>query len=93
MIVVEQEEAALADAAVGFVRVELGYLDPHHNQVRITGVAEVVTDRALLQEIWDANPLLRQYLGSVTNPDLIVYRIDPSQVRYMQEHAKRSSRS
>ena len=21
------------------------------------------TDRAILQEIWDANPLLRQYLG------------------------------
>src|SRR5215813_9357160 len=34
-------------------RVELGYLDAHHDQVRITGVAEVVTDRALLQSIWD----------------------------------------
>jgi hypothetical protein len=40
----------------------LANLDDGHNQVRITGVAEVVTDRALLQEIWDANPLLRQYL-------------------------------
>src|ERR1700674_4226928 len=40
-------------------RVELCYLDDHHDQVRITGVAEVLTDRALLQEIWDANPLLR----------------------------------
>src|SRR3954451_4514351 len=26
-------------------RVELGYLDEHHDQVRITGVAEVVTER------------------------------------------------
>src|SRR5437660_9116568 len=43
-------------------KVELGYLDDHHNQVRITGVAELVTERALLQELWDANPLLRQYL-------------------------------
>src|SRR5207249_10190349 len=53
-------------------RVELCYLDDHHDQVRITGVAEVVTDRALLQEIWDANPLLRQYLGSIDNPALIL---------------------
>src|ERR1700720_1189659 len=28
-------------------RVELCYLDDHHNQVRITGVAEVVTERNL----------------------------------------------
>src|SRR5579862_7045311 len=41
-------------------RVELCYLDDHHDQVRITGTAEIVKDRPLLQEIWDANPLLRQ---------------------------------
>ena len=67
--------------------VELCYLDDGHNQVRITGVAEVVTDRPLLQEIWDANPLLRQYLGSLDNPELIVYRIVPNRVRYMREWA------
>src|SRR5205823_11054356 len=55
-------------------KVELCYLDDRHDQVRITGVAEVVTDRALLREIWDANPLLQQYLGSLDNPELIVYR-------------------
>src|SRR5437870_1174899 len=68
-------------------RVELCYLDDRHDQVRITGVAEVVTDRALLQEIWDANPLLRQYLGSLDNPELIVYRIRPKRVRFMREWA------
>ena len=68
-------------------RVELGYLAPDHNQVRITGVAEVVTDRALLQEIWDGNALLRQYLGSVDNPELIVYRVRPIRVRFMREWA------
>src|SRR5947209_8395207 len=56
-------------------KVELCYLDDHHNQVRITGVAEVVTDRDLLQQVWDANPLLRQYLGRIDNPDFILYRI------------------
>lgn len=68
-------------------KVELCYLDDHHDQVRITGVAEIVTDRQLLQEIWDANPLMRQYLGSLNNPELIVYRIKPNRVRFMKEWA------
>lgn len=68
-------------------KVELCYMDEGHNQVRITGIAEVVSDQSVLQEIWDSNPLLRQYLGSITNPQLIVYCIRPSRVRYMQEWA------
>src|SRR5437667_1575053 len=40
-------------------KVELCYLDDHHDQVRITGLAEVVAERPLLEEIWEANPLLR----------------------------------
>jgi general stress protein 26 len=68
-------------------KVELCYLDDHHDQVRITGVAEIVTDRTLLQEIWDSNPLLRQYLGTIDNPELIVYRITPNRARYMKEWA------
>ncbi|MCS7469097.1 hypothetical protein NZK35_20790 [Stieleria sp. ICT_E10.1] len=31
--------------------------------------------------------MLRNYLGSIDNPDLIVYRIDPVQVRFMREWA------
>ncbi len=68
-------------------KVELCYMDDGHNQVRITGEADVVSDRTILQEIWDANPLLRQYLGSLDNPQFIVYRIRPTRVRYMQEWA------
>jgi len=68
-------------------KVELCYLDEKHDQVRITGVAEEVTDRELLQEIWNANPLLRQYLGTVDNPALIVYRVRPERVRFMREWA------
>jgi general stress protein 26 len=66
-------------------RVELAYLSGDHDQVRIAGRAEVVTERALLGEIWDANPLLRHYLGSLENPELIVYRIVPERVRFMRE--------
>jgi general stress protein 26 len=66
-------------------KVELCYLDTNHDQVRITGIAEILTDRAILQEIWDANPLLRQYLGTIENPELVVYCIRPTQVRFMQE--------
>src|SRR5438128_11266141 len=68
-------------------KVELCYLDDHHDQVRLTGIAEVVDDRALLQEIWDENPLLRQYLGSLDNPQLIVYRIRPLLALFMREWA------
>jgi general stress protein 26 len=68
-------------------RVELCYLDDRHDQVRITGVAEIVTDAGVLREIWDGNPLLRQYLGRIDNPELIVYRIRPTRVRYMKEWA------
>lgn len=68
-------------------RVELCYVDERHDQVRLTGVAERLEDRALLEEIWNANPLLRRYLGSIDNPDLIVYRIRPTRVRFMREWA------
>jgi general stress protein 26 len=68
-------------------RVELCYLDDGHNQVRLEGIAHVETDRGVLQAIWDANPLMRQYLGSLDNPQLIVYRIEPTRVRYMREWA------
>ncbi len=68
-------------------KVELCYVDDDHNQVRITGVAEVITDRALLEDIWNSNRLLQHYLGSVDNPQLIVYRIEPKRVRFMLEWA------
>ena len=68
-------------------KVELCYLDEDHDQVRITGIAEVLTDAGMLQAIWDENPLLRRYLGSVENPALIIYRIAPVRVRFMREWA------
>ncbi|HEX5272231.1 MAG TPA: pyridoxamine 5'-phosphate oxidase family protein [Gemmataceae bacterium] len=68
-------------------KVELCYLDDRHDQVRITGVAEVVTDAALLQEVWDANPLLRQYLKRIDNPEFVLYRVRPGRVRFMREWA------
>jgi general stress protein 26 len=68
-------------------KVELCYVDDRHDQLRITGVASIVTERPLLEEIWNSNPLLRQYLGSLENPALIIYRITPTRVRYMQEWA------
>ena len=68
-------------------RVELCYMNAEHDQVRITGLAEVVSDPQLLQEIWEANPLLKQYLGTIDNPALILYRVNPARVRYMREWA------
>jgi general stress protein 26 len=68
-------------------RVELCYVSEDHDQVRITGAAEVVTERPVLESIWQANPLLRHYLGSIDNPELVVYRIRPTRVRFMREWA------
>lgn len=68
-------------------KAELCYMDPEHNQVRITATAEVVKDRELLEEIWNSNALLRNYLQSIVNPELIVYRFVPHRVRYMREWA------
>ena len=68
-------------------KVELCYLDDGHDQVRITGVARPVEDRETLESIWNENPLLRQYLGSIDNPELIIYCIEPSRVRFMREWA------
>ena len=67
--------------------VELCYLDEDHNQVRITGVSTIVTDRNLLQDIWNTNRLLQHYLGSIDNPELVVYKITPNRVRFMLEWA------
>lgn len=68
-------------------RVELCYLTKDHDQVRITGTASLVTEPAVRQEIWDSNPLLRAYLKSPDNPEFMLYRIDPSEVRFMHEWA------
>lgn len=67
--------------------VELCYVDQNHDQVRITGIAQTEQRREVIQEIWNANPLLQHYLGSVDNPMLIIYRIEPTEVRYMKEWA------
>ncbi|MEN9019140.1 MAG: pyridoxamine 5'-phosphate oxidase family protein [Verrucomicrobiaceae bacterium] len=68
-------------------KVELCYLSSTHDQVRITGVAKEETDVQVLDELWQSNPLLRKYLGSQDNPELIIYRIDPKSVRFMREWA------
>jgi general stress protein 26 len=68
-------------------KAELCYTDDDHHQVRITARAEIVTERPLLEEIWAANPLLRAYLGTLDNPELIIYRFVPERVRYMREWA------
>ena len=68
-------------------KVELCYLSKQHDQVRITGNAEILDDADLLARIWQANPLLKKYLGDVDNPELIVYRVVPMQVRFMREWA------
>jgi len=68
-------------------RAELCYLDDNHDQVRITARAEVVSDKPTIDSIWHESPLLRRYLGSPDNPDLLIYRFVPNRVRFMREWA------
>ncbi len=68
-------------------KVELCYMDSKHDQVRITGKAQVLEDEPEIREIWESNPLLSQYLGTSDNPMLIIYKIIPKQVRFMREWA------
>jgi len=68
-------------------KVELCYMSPSHDQVRITGIAEVLEDEGEIKAIWDSNALLRQYLGSADNPQLVIYRVKPERVRFMREWA------
>lgn len=67
--------------------VELCYLSEGHDQVRITGFCERVTDRSLLEDIWESNPLLRAFLGTIDNPEFILYKVIPNKVRFMREWA------
>jgi general stress protein 26 len=68
-------------------KVELCYMTDGHDQVRITGVASRVTDPAVLQPVWDSNPLLRAFLGTIDNPEFILYKVTPNRVRFMREWA------
>jgi general stress protein 26 len=68
-------------------RVELCYMSAEHDQVRLSGTAQLVDDAQLLSEIWEANPLLRHYLGRPDNPELVIYRVIPERVRFMREWA------
>ena len=68
-------------------KVELCYMSDTHDQVRITGIAKVVTDRDVIQSIWNANPLLRSYLGTMDNPEFVLYEVVPTHVRFMREWA------
>ena len=68
-------------------RVELCYTAMNHDQVRITGLAEPLSDKDSIMEIWNSNALLRKFLVSPDNPELIIYRITPNHVRFMREWA------
>ena len=41
----------------------------------------------MIAAIWESNALLRNYLGTPDNPELIIYRIAPERVRFMREWA------
>lgn len=68
-------------------KVELLFVDKGDDQVRLTGIAEPVTDRATLEEAFRRDKLLGHYLRSPDNPEFVLYRVRPTRVRFMREWA------
>jgi general stress protein 26 len=66
-------------------KVEVCFLDEHHSQVRISGVAEIVTDAGLRERAWKQDPLIPRFLGTIDNPEFMLWRVRPDRVRYMKE--------
>lgn len=66
-------------------RVEVCFLNERHDQVRVSGVAQRVTEPELLRRAWENDPLLPRYLGTPDNPEFQVWRVVPNRVRYMKE--------
>ena len=51
------------------------------------GLAEPLSDKDEIMEIWNSNTLLRKFSFAGDNPELIIYRITPNHVRFMREWA------
>ena len=71
----------------GNAKVELCYMTPGHDQVRLTGMCHEVTDRAVKQSWWERSPLLRAYIPSAVDPRFVLYRVEAERVRFMREWA------
>ena len=68
-------------------KTELCYMTRDHDQVRITGMIHTITDEAVRFELWNQSPLLKQFIPDVNDPQFILYKVEPLQVRYMIEGA------
>ena len=68
-------------------KVEVCFLNEHHDQVRLSGIAEEASEPELRRRAWDNDPLLRRYLGTIENPEFLLWRVIPKRVRYMKEWA------
>ena len=68
-------------------KTELCYMTNEHDQVRITGVIQTITDDAVRFELWNQSPLLQQFIPDVNDPQFVLYKVEPIQVRFMKEWA------
>lgn len=68
-------------------KAELCYMTAEHDQVRLTGVVHTITDRATRLELWNASPLLQQFIPDVDDPQFVLYRFETDRVRFMKEWA------
>ena len=63
--------------------VEICYVDRKMSFARISGTAKVSTDLEKKEKVWNYVPMLRQYFGSVEDPNFVLLEIDTGAVEAM----------
>ena len=68
--------------------VEVCFVDRKMWYARITGKGRITQDAGNKQILWDMIPMLRQYFGSVQDPNFMLLEIDIVSVEAMTPHQK-----
>lgn len=64
-------------------KVEMCFVDRKLSHCRIEGKAAASADKALKEELWDKQPMLRQFFAGPEDPNFILIVISPSKIRMM----------
>lgn len=69
-------------------KVELCFVDAHHRQVRVSGVARIVNsveEKARLMKSYLDPKMWEQFLSGPADPNFSLFKIEPDQVEWMAE--------
>lgn len=63
-------------------RAEYCFARSDGTHVRISGVCAISTDNDVKRKVYDAVPLLKDYIDDPASPDYVVIRMTPDRIRY-----------